>query len=77
MELNDIGLFARHGYTGEEYLKAVTDQFETLYSESQKLARVMVPASSVSDRAAFTYQVFSASDRSYAKTGSGLVRDGQ
>jgi len=41
MELNDIGLFARHGYTGEEYLKAVTDQFETLYSESQKLARVM------------------------------------
>jgi peptidoglycan/xylan/chitin deacetylase (PgdA/CDA1 family) len=41
MELNDIGLFARHGYTGEEYLRAVTDQFETLYSESQKLARVM------------------------------------
>src|SRR5207245_8302543 len=41
MELNEIGLFARHGYTGEEYLRAVTDQFETLYSESQKLARVM------------------------------------
>jgi len=41
MELNDIGLFARHGYTGEEYLRAVTDQFETLYSESQKLPRVM------------------------------------
>jgi allantoinase len=41
MELNDIGLFARHGYTGEEYLRAVTDQFETLYAESRKLARVM------------------------------------
>src|SRR5438445_1244165 len=41
MELNDIGLFARHGYTGEEYFRAVKDQFETLYVESQKLARVM------------------------------------
>lgn len=41
MELNDIGLFGRHGYTGDEYLRAVTDQFETLYSESHKLSRVM------------------------------------
>ena len=41
MELNDISLFARHGYTGDEYFKAVTDQFETLYAESHKLARVM------------------------------------
>jgi peptidoglycan/xylan/chitin deacetylase (PgdA/CDA1 family) len=41
MELNDIGLFFRHGYTGEEYLGAIVDQFETLYSESDKLARVM------------------------------------
>lgn len=41
MELNDIPLFARHGYTGGQYFQAVTDQFETLYSESQKLARVM------------------------------------
>ena len=43
-EVGDLSLGVgsiRHGYTGEEYLKAVTDQFETLYSESQKLARVM------------------------------------
>jgi allantoinase len=41
MELNDIGLFARNGYTGKEYLDAIVDQFETLYSESKNLARVM------------------------------------
>jgi peptidoglycan/xylan/chitin deacetylase (PgdA/CDA1 family) len=41
MVLNDIGLFSRHGYTGEEYLGAIVDQFETLYSESERLARVM------------------------------------
>jgi allantoinase len=41
MELNDIGLFSRHGYTGEEYFRAIADQFETLYSESESLARVM------------------------------------
>jgi len=41
MEINDIGLFTRQGYTAEQYLKAVMDQFETLYSDSQKLPRVM------------------------------------
>jgi allantoinase len=41
MELNDIGLFARNGYTGKQYLDAIVDQFETLYSESKSLARVM------------------------------------
>jgi len=41
MELNDIGLFARNGYTGRQYLDAIVDQFETLYSESKNLARVM------------------------------------
>jgi peptidoglycan/xylan/chitin deacetylase (PgdA/CDA1 family) len=41
MELNDIGFFVRHGYTGQEYFDAIVDQFETLYSESEKLARVM------------------------------------
>jgi len=41
MVLNDIGLFSRHGYTGEEYFGAIVDQFETLYSESESLARVM------------------------------------
>ena len=41
MEINDIPLFARHGYTGEQYLRAVMDQLEILYSESQKIPRVM------------------------------------
>lgn len=41
MELNDIGLFARNGYTGRQYMDAIVDQFETLYSESKNLARVM------------------------------------
>ena len=41
MEINDIGLFSRHGYTGEEYFNAIVDQFETLYSESESAARVM------------------------------------
>jgi peptidoglycan/xylan/chitin deacetylase (PgdA/CDA1 family) len=41
MELNDIGFFARNGYTGKEYLDAIVDQFETLYSESKNVARVM------------------------------------
>ena len=41
MEINDIGLLARFGYTGEQYFDAIVDQFETLYSESESLARVM------------------------------------
>lgn len=41
MELNDIGLFNRNGYTGEQYFRAIIDQFETLYADSQKQARVM------------------------------------
>ena len=41
MEINDIGLFLRKGYTGEQYLRSVLDQFETLYADSAKLPRVM------------------------------------
>jgi allantoinase len=41
MELNDMYLINRHAYTGEQYLKALTDQFETLYAESEKTAKVM------------------------------------
>ncbi len=41
MELSDTRMFARHGYTGSEYFEAIVDQFETLYSESESLARVM------------------------------------
>ena len=41
MELSDTRMFARHGYTGSEYLEAIVDQFETLSSESQAIPRVM------------------------------------
>lgn len=41
MELNDLGLFVRQGYTGEDYFRAVVDQFDTLYEDSDKIPRVM------------------------------------
>jgi hypothetical protein len=41
MEINDIGLFLRKGYTGEQYLRSLLDQFETLYADSARLPRVM------------------------------------
>ena len=41
MEINDIPLFLRKGYTGEQYYRSVIDQFETLYADSRKQPRVM------------------------------------
>ncbi len=41
MEINDIPLYQRKGYTGEQYYRSVIDQFETLYAESEKQPRVM------------------------------------
>src|SRR5437764_3105021 len=41
MEINDIPLFIRKGYTGEQYYRSLVDQFETLYAESKKQPRVM------------------------------------
>ena len=41
MALNDMHLLNRHAYTGEQYLQALTDQFETLYEESQRTAKIM------------------------------------
>jgi len=41
MEINDIPLFIRKGYTGEQYYQSVLDQFEQLYSDSLKQPRVM------------------------------------
>ena len=35
MEINDIPLFIRKGYTGEQYYRSVIDQFETLYADSK------------------------------------------
>jgi allantoinase len=41
MEINDIPLFIRKGYTGEQYYRSVVDQFDTLYADSKKQPRVM------------------------------------
>ena len=41
MDINDMSLYNRQGYTGEQYLLALTDQFNTLYADSRKTARVM------------------------------------
>jgi allantoinase len=40
-EINDIPLYMRKGYTGEQYLRSVIDQFDTLYADSRKQPRVM------------------------------------
>ena len=41
MDINDMSLILRLGYTGEQNLQALKDQFDTLYSDSRKAARVM------------------------------------
>jgi len=41
MEINDIPLFIRKGYTGEQYLQSLIDQFDTLYADSAKQPRVL------------------------------------
>jgi len=41
MDINDMSLINRLGYTGEQYLRALMDQFDTLYADSRNSARVM------------------------------------
>jgi allantoinase len=40
-EINDISVYLRKGWTGEQYLLSVMDQFDTLYADSRKQPRVM------------------------------------
>jgi allantoinase len=40
-EINDISVYLRRGYTGEQYFRSVVDQFDTLYADSRKQPRVM------------------------------------
>ena len=40
-EINDIPLYIRKGYTGEQYFRSVLDQFDALYADSRKQPRVM------------------------------------
>lgn len=41
IELNDIQIFLRGGYTPEQYYTMLMDQFEVLYEEAAKTARIM------------------------------------
>jgi peptidoglycan/xylan/chitin deacetylase (PgdA/CDA1 family) len=41
IELNDIQVFLRGGYTPEQYYRMLIDQFEVLYEEGARSARVM------------------------------------
>jgi peptidoglycan/xylan/chitin deacetylase (PgdA/CDA1 family) len=41
MEINDIPLYMRKGYTGDQYFRSVMDQFDTLLADSKKQPRVM------------------------------------
>ena len=40
-EINDIMVYLRKGWTGEQYLLSVIDQFDTLYADSRKQPRVL------------------------------------
>ena len=40
-EINDISVYLRKGWTGEQYLLSVMDQFDALYADSRKQPRVM------------------------------------
>jgi peptidoglycan/xylan/chitin deacetylase (PgdA/CDA1 family) len=41
MEINDLGVYVRRAWTGEEYYRSLMDQFEQLYADSAKVPRVM------------------------------------
>jgi allantoinase len=41
MEINDIPLYIRKGYTGDMYYRSVMDQFEQLLADSRRHPRVM------------------------------------
>ena len=40
-EINDLGVYLRRNWTGEQYLLSVIDQFDTLYADSRKQPRVL------------------------------------
>jgi peptidoglycan/xylan/chitin deacetylase (PgdA/CDA1 family) len=40
-EINDLGVYLRRGWTGEQYLLSVIDQFDALYADSRKQPRVL------------------------------------
>ena len=41
IDVNDIGTFTRRGFTGQDYADMLRDQFDVLYQEAEKTAKVM------------------------------------
>lgn len=41
IEINDIGIFTRRGFTGPEYAEMLRDQFDVLYEEAARTSKVM------------------------------------
>ena len=77
-EINDIPLFIRKGYTGEQYLRSVIDQFDALYADSRKQPRVMgVPLHPMIIRAAAADQISAARHRPHEGASRRLVCDRQ
>lgn len=75
MMINDIGFYLRSGHSGEEYYRAVTDQFDTLYADSSEAASCAGDtAPPISHRTAALYHVLSAGDSIYQATRGCVVR---
>lgn len=41
IDVNDIGAFTRRGFTGADYAEMLRDQFDVLYQEAERTAKVM------------------------------------
>ena len=77
-EINDIPLFIRKGYTGEQYLRSVIDQFDTLHADSGKQPRVMgVPLHPMIIGQPLAHQVPGARHRPHEGASGRMVRDRQ
>ncbi len=76
MEINDIPLFIRKGYTGEQYYRSVMDQFEALLADSDKQPRVMgIPLHPMIIGPAAAHQISAARAGRDEEARQGLVRD--
>ena len=75
MEINDIPLFIRKGYTGEQYYRSVIDQFDALYADSAKQPRVMgIPLHPMITGQPLRIKYLAARARRHEEARGGLVR---
>ena len=75
-EINDIPLYIRKGYTGEQYFRSVIDQFDALYADSRKQPRVMgVPLHPDDLRPAAAHQIPAARHRPHEGAPGRVVCD--